>query len=93
MPLAVDEKYITPQGLFCGAGLYFGQVDPAPGKLPQRLVQQAGRTQRGEYSFIEMGGRGEVKDQDHLVQEVAIRGFWQYYRKVMQFRGDRGNGQ
>jgi anthranilate 1,2-dioxygenase large subunit len=54
-----------------------------------RLVQQAVRTQRGQFAFIEMGGRGEVKDQDHLVQEVAIRGFWQYYRKVMQFNGDR----
>jgi anthranilate 1,2-dioxygenase large subunit len=58
-----------------------------------RLVQQAGRTQRGECAFVEMGGRGEVQDQDHLVQEVAIRGFWQYYRKVMQFRGDGANGQ
>ena len=53
-----------------------------------RLVQQAARTQRRQFAFVEMGGRGEVKDQDHLVQEVAIRGFWRYYRKVMQFRGD-----
>ena len=53
-----------------------------------RLVQQAARSQRGQYAFVEMGGRGEVTDQDHLVQEVAIRGFWQYYRKVMRFSGD-----
>lgn len=53
-----------------------------------RLVQEAARTQRGEYSFIEMGGRGEVKDQDTLAQETALRGFWQYYRKVMGFTGD-----
>ena len=58
-----------------------------------RLVQQAARTQRRQFAFVEMGGRGEVKDQDHLVQEVAIRGFWQYYRKVMQFRGDGADGR
>ena len=50
-----------------------------------RLVQQATRTQVGEHSFIEMGGRGPVEDQDTLAQEVAIRGFWQYYREVMGF--------
>ncbi len=52
-----------------------------------RLVQQATRTQVGEHSFIEMGGRGPVEDQDTLAQEVAIRGFWQYYREVMGFNG------
>ena len=52
-----------------------------------RLVQEAARTQRGEYSFIEMGGRGPVEDQDTLAQEVSLRGFWQYYRKVMGFNG------
>ena len=52
-----------------------------------RLVQQGVRTQRGDSAFLEMGGRGAVEDQDHLVSEVAIRGFWQYYRKVMGFNG------
>ena len=50
-----------------------------------RLVQQGVRTQKGEHSFIEMGGRGPIEDQDHLVQETALRGFWQYYRKTMGF--------
>lgn len=53
-----------------------------------RLVQQGVRTQTGEHSFIEMGGRGPVEDQDTLAQEVAIRGFWRYYREVMRFDGD-----
>lgn len=57
-----------------------------------RLVQQGVRTQRGESSFIEMGGRGDVADQDHLVTEIAIRGFWQYYRKVMRFNATKGRG-
>jgi anthranilate 1,2-dioxygenase large subunit len=50
-----------------------------------RLVQDAARTQRGSHSVIEMGGRGAVKDQDTLAQEVSLRGFWQYYRKTMGF--------
>ncbi len=57
-----------------------------------RLVQQGVRTQRGDSAFIEMGGRGPVEDQDHLVTEVAIRGFWQYYRKVMRFNPTQGSG-
>ena len=56
-----------------------------------RLVQQGVRTQKGEHSFIEMGGRGSADDQDTLAQEVAIRGFWQYYRKVMGFGGPPAN--
>ncbi len=58
-----------------------------------RLVQQGVRTQKGTHSFIEMGGRGDVTDQDTLAQEVAIRGFWQYYRKVMGFNAETGGGQ
>ena len=50
-----------------------------------RLVQQGIRRQRGESSFIEMGGRGPIADQDTLAQEVALRGFWQYYRRTMGF--------
>jgi salicylate 5-hydroxylase large subunit len=32
--------------------------------------------------LIEMGGRG-VADEQHMVTEVAIRGFYQHYRRVM----------
>ena len=50
-----------------------------------RLVQQGVRRQVGQYSLIQMGGRGPIVDQDHLVHEMGLRGFWQYYRKVMKF--------
>jgi len=55
-----------------------------------RLVQQGTRTQVGEHSFIEMGGRGPVGDQDTLSQEVGIRGFWRYYRKAVGFDAAAG---
>ena len=31
---------------------------------------------------LEMGGR-EIKDTEHMITEVAIRGFYQHYKKVM----------
>jgi salicylate 5-hydroxylase large subunit len=34
-------------------------------------------------AVVEMGGRG-VEDQDHIVTEVAIRAFYDHYRKVME---------
>jgi salicylate 5-hydroxylase large subunit len=34
-------------------------------------------------AVVEMGGRG-VEDQDHIVTEVAIRAFYDHYRKEME---------
>jgi len=48
------------------------------------LVQQAIVRDRESCSFLEMGGSAAVS-QDNLVTEAAIRGFWQYYRKLMGF--------
>ena len=33
-------------------------------------------------AVLEMGGR-DIKDTDHMITEVAIRGFYQHYKKVM----------
>jgi hypothetical protein len=33
---------------------------------------------------MEMGGR-EWHDEDHMVTETAIRGFYNYYRQLMGF--------
>jgi hypothetical protein len=35
-------------------------------------------------SFLELGGKG-VADEENLVTETAVRGFWQYYRELMGF--------
>ena len=48
------------------------------------LVQQAIVRDTEACSFLEMGGR-EVTNQDNLVTETAIRGFWRYYRGLMGF--------
>jgi len=39
-----------------------------------------------------MGG-GAVADQESLVTETAIRGFWRYYRELMGFAVDVGAPQ
>jgi len=36
-------------------------------------------------SFIEMGGRGVESSEDSRATEVAIRGFWEGYRRIMGF--------
>lgn len=50
-----------------------------------RLVQEGARARRGDFSVLEMGGVGEMKDTDYLSQEVSIRGFWKFYHHMMNF--------
>ena len=47
------------------------------------LLSQAGIDSSNDALCIaEMGGRG-VHDEPHMVTETAIRGLYQYYRRVM----------
>jgi anthranilate 1,2-dioxygenase large subunit len=50
-----------------------------------RLVQEGAKARLGDYSVLEMGGVGEMKDTDYLAQEVSIRGFWKHYHGMMGF--------
>ena len=34
-------------------------------------------------SVIEMGGRGPIKDLDHRINDMPVRGFWSYYAELM----------
>jgi anthranilate 1,2-dioxygenase large subunit len=48
------------------------------------VVQKATRSERTDgAAVIEMGGRGEVRDQAHRVTEAPIRGFWSYWAELM----------
>ena len=49
------------------------------------IVQRAITDRTDESSVIVMGGY-DAADQDNLVNESAIRGFWQYYREVLGAR-------
>lgn len=48
------------------------------------IVQQAIIRDSAASSFVEFGGT-QVEDQENLLTETAILGFWQYYRGVMGF--------
>ena len=48
------------------------------------IVQQAIVRDKDAASYIAFGG-SEAENQDNLLTETAIRGFWQYYRGVMGF--------
>ncbi len=48
------------------------------------IVQQAIVRDHAASSLVEMGGR-TVEDQENLVTETGIRGFWRYYGALMGF--------
>jgi anthranilate 1,2-dioxygenase large subunit len=48
------------------------------------LEQQAIARDLDDCSFLELDGTG-VADAENLVSEAAMRGFWQYYREIMEF--------
>jgi anthranilate 1,2-dioxygenase large subunit len=51
-----------------------------------RLVQEGIRHRRpGDHELLAMGGIGEIRDTDYLSQEISIRGFWSFYRRVMGY--------
>ncbi|MBI3247392.1 MAG: Rieske 2Fe-2S domain-containing protein [Deltaproteobacteria bacterium] len=48
------------------------------------IVQQAIVRDQDACSFLELGGV-EASNVEDLVNEAAVRGFWQYYRHIMDF--------
>ncbi len=49
------------------------------------LVQKSLRAGGHSHSVIEMGGTGAIEDQDTILTEVPVRGFWRYYCTLMGF--------
>ncbi|WP_321800801.1 Rieske 2Fe-2S domain-containing protein [Burkholderia sp. BCC1988] len=47
------------------------------------LTHRATSTACDDTSFVEIGGRGDIVNQNNLVTEVPMRGYWQYYRELM----------
>lgn len=62
-----------------GPGGLISMEDGESGVQVQRAI---GRV-RDEYSTIQMGGIGDVYDQQHMVTEMPVRGFWRNYCKLM----------
>ena len=74
------------QGNLLGPAGYLAMEDA-------EVLEQAQRAMRGDrgrgHAFIELGGR-TFEDQDHLVTEVPIRGFWKGYCGVMDISVGEG---
>lgn len=47
------------------------------------LVHRAILRDPQEHSIVEFGGRGPIRDQENLVSDVPMRGFWMHYCKLM----------
>ncbi|KDU96605.1 3-phenylpropionate dioxygenase [Komagataeibacter rhaeticus] len=50
------------------------------------LVHRAIVRDMDKHSIVEFGGRGPVVDQENLISDVPMRGFWIYYCKLMGIR-------
>jgi hypothetical protein len=48
------------------------------------MAQRGCARHERDSAVMEMGGR-EWRDEDHMVTETAIRGFYDYYRRIMGF--------
>ena len=48
------------------------------------MAQRGCERHSEEFAVMEMGGR-EWRDEDHMVTEIAIRAFYNYYRQLMGF--------
>jgi len=84
-PQMIDRR-LRQLNLF-GAGGYVSMEDAHALELTQRAVSGEGGTGTG---VAALGGR-DTATQDHLVTEVAIRGFWRGWRTLMESRGDDGS--
>ena len=54
------------------------------------LIQAAIRREGDSHSVIEMGGIGPIEDQQTVITEVPIRGFWSYYCELMGMPAGKG---
>jgi anthranilate 1,2-dioxygenase large subunit len=80
-----DDEELTQirikQANFVGPSGYISMEDGEAGRLVQKAIKGS-----RDYSVIEMGGRGEITDQDYLVSEVPMRGFWSRYTQLMGYK-------
>jgi len=78
---AEQEAMRVMQGNLTGAA---GLVSLEDGCINE-FVQRGTRGSEDQISFIEMGGRDVEASEQSRATEVAIRGFWTGYRRIMGF--------
>ncbi len=68
------------QANFVGPARYISMEDGYAAEIEQQAFVHG----QDACSFLELGGT-DVADAENLVSEAAMRGFWQYYREIMDF--------
>jgi len=76
-----QERMRVMQGNLTGAA---GLVSLEDGCINE-FVQRGTRGSEDKISFVEMGGRDLEQSEQSRATEVAIRGFWTGYRRIMGF--------
>lgn len=84
-----DDESMTNHRLrqanMAGPGGYISMEDGEAIEIAHR----AGGAEKDVHSVVEIGGRGKVTDQDNLVTEAPMRGFWAYYADLMNIQPAR----
>ena len=82
LAVAVDEmqQRRIKQANFVGPAGYIAMEDGYAAEIEQQAIVH----DQDACSFLELGGT-DVADAENLVSEAAMRGFWQYYREIMDF--------
>jgi len=77
----LDALRVKQTANLLGPAGYVSMEDAEAIEITQRALTGEGG---GGQGVVALGGRS-VEDQNHLVTEVAIRGFWKGYRRLMGF--------
>lgn len=75
---SMDQHRLRMSNLVGPAGL----VSMEDGEAIE-IVHRAIAADEDKHAFVEFGGRGPVGDQDNLVTEAPMRGFWMHYCELM----------
>jgi anthranilate 1,2-dioxygenase large subunit len=54
------------------------------------IAHRASASCQDAHSVIEMGGRGPIRDLEHRVTDVPVRGFWSYWAELMGVEAEGG---
>ena len=66
---------------FVGPACLVSLEDGEAGVLAQRRAHAGSHA----YSVVEVGATGTIEDQDTILTEVPVRGFWRYYCELTGF--------
>jgi anthranilate 1,2-dioxygenase large subunit len=73
------QRHRLRKSNLAGPGGLVSMEDGEAIELAHRAIIRDGQ----HHSIVEMGGNGPIHDQDSLITDVPMRGFWQHYCELM----------